>query len=348
MSTTGAPPEPARTPGSGQDGSLLRTGAFVVSLAAVVLAGLLVPMPLVQSAPGSSQDIQSLVSVDAPTTELTGELGLLTVEVDQPSIVDTLVAWVDDHRDLRRRDRVIPGRVDHRDYLEMQQDEFRRSFRVAAAVGLRAAGFETTVQTAPQVVGVLPEGPAAGRLRIGDVIRTFQGRPVSSTDELVAAARGVRVGQELTIGVERDGEPRTVTLVADRVPGLEHPGMGITLHTLEEDISLPVDVELVDQQGIGGPSAGLMVALTVHDLVAEEDLAAGRDVVGTGTVDGDGTVGPVGSIREKTLTAIESGADLMLVPASQARLADRAADGRVEVIGVSTIAEAIQALRGAR
>lgn len=322
-----------------------RTGAFLLSVVTVALAGLLVPMPLVASAPGHSEDVGTLVAVDAETTELTGELGLLTVHVDQPSIVDTVIAWLDDDRQLRRRDRVVPAEFDQREYLQLQQREFRRTFRVAAAVGLRAAGFETSVRTAVQVVGVLPEGPAAGVLRIGDVVRTFEGTPVSTTDQLVAAARDVRVGEELTLGIERDGQPRTVTVVAGRVPGLAQPGMGITLHTWEEDIELPVDVELIDQQGIGGPSAGMMVALTVYDLLAEEDLVAGRHVVGTGTVDGDGSVGPVGSIREKTRTAVVSGADLMLVPASQAAQAAEAADGRLGILGVSTVEEAVRALR---
>lgn len=335
-------------PRRGQVAGLARTGAFLLSVVTVALAGLLVPMPLVESAPGDSQDVRALVAVDADTTELTGEPGLLTVLVDQPSIVDSVIAWLDDDRQLRRRDRVVPAQFDQREYLRVQQHEFRRSFRVAAAVGLRAAGFETTVRTAAQVVGVLPEGPAAGILRIGDVIRTFEGTSVSTTDELVAAASDVRLGEELTLGVERDGRSRTVTLVAGRVPGLPQPGMGITLHTSEEEIELPVDVELIDQQRIGGPSAGMMVALTVYDLLAEEDLLAGRHVVGTGTVDGDGTVGRVGSVREKTRTAVASDADLMLVPSAQAAEAAEAAEGQIEVLGVGTVREAIQTLRATR
>ena len=342
-------PDAARTPPrEGHVANRARTGTFLLSVVIVALAGLLVPMPLVESAPGSSQDVGELVAVDAETTELSGELGLLTVRVDQPSIVDTVIAWLDDDRQLRRRDRVVPATFDQREYLQLQQREFRRSFRVAAAVGLRTAGIETTVHTAAQVVGVLPEGPAAGVLRVGDIIRSFEGTPVSNTDQLVAAARDVRMGEELTLGIERDGQPRTVTVVAGRVPGLAQPGMGITLHTSEGDIERPVDVELVDQRGIGGPSAGMMVAVTVYDLLADEDLVAGRHVVGTGTVDGDGTVGPVGSIREKTRTAVASGADLMLVPASQAAEAAEAADGRIEVLGVGTVAEAVQTLRASR
>lgn len=338
-------PAGASTPPDRRRGPSLRVGLFVLSVATVVTAALLVPMPLVESAPGDTQDIGALVSLDTETTELTGDVGLLTVRVDQPSIVDTVRAWLDDDRSLRPRNSVIPAHVDQRRYIEAQQQEFRRAFRVAAAVGLRAAGLETSVRTTPQVVSVLPDGPAAGQLRVGDVIRSFQGTPVSSADELLEVGREVEEGERLRIGVERDGELREVVVVAGPVPGLAHPGMGITLQTLEEDIELPFDVDLVDQQGIGGPSAGMMISLAVYDLVAEEDLLAGRDVVGTGTVDGDGSVGMVGSIRGKTFTAVDAGADVLLVPEPQEADAVDAADDRIEVIGVETVAEAIEALR---
>lgn len=326
-------------------GRLLRTGALLASLALVVSAALLVPMPLVEAAPGGVTEIPSLIEVEAPTTEVNGQVGLLTVRVDQPSMAETVRAWLDDDRTLRPRHEVVPPVLDHRSYLILQQGEFRRAFRVAAAVGLRAAGHEVGIDTAPQVAGVLPGGPAEGRLRPGDVILRFEGQPVASTDELQALAQHASVGDELALDVRRDGTTVEVTVTAARVPGLGHPGMGVTLQTLEEDIALPVDVELVDQRDIGGPSAGLMMALTVYDLVAEEDLIAGRRVVGTGTVDGNGTVGRIGSIREKTLTAVTADADIMLVPAEQAAPARAVARGRVEVVGVASVDDALAALR---
>ncbi len=331
-------------PASGR-GRLLRTGGLLASIVLVVSAALLVPMPLVEAAPGGVTDIPPLIEVGAPTSEVNGQVGLLTVRVDQPSMAETVRAWLDDDRTLRPHHEVVPPQLDHRSYLILQQDEFRRSFRVAAALGLRAAGYDVGITTAPQVAGVLPGGPADGRLRPGDVILAFEGQPVASTDDLKELAQEAGVGDELALEVRRDGTTVEVTVRADRVPGLAHPGMGITLQTLGQDIDLPIDVELVDQRDIGGPSAGLMVALTVYDLVADEDLLDGRRVVGTGTVDGTGTVGRIGSIREKTLTAIAAGADLMLVPASQAAQARDVAEGRVEVVGVQSLNDALEALR---
>lgn len=337
---TGNPPGPASS-----RGRLLRTGALLASLALVVSAALLVPMPLVEAAPGGVTEIPPLIEVQGPTTDVTGQVGLLTVRVDQPSIAETVRAWIDDDRTLRRRDEVVPRMLDHRSYLVLQQGEFRRAFRVAAALGLRAAGYEVGITTAPQVAGIHPGGPADGALRLGDVILRFNGQPVVSADELARLTQQSAVGDEIVLDVRRDGAAVEVTIRAGRVPGLDHPGMGITLQTLEEDIDLPFDVTLVDQRDIGGPSAGLMVALTVYDLVADEDLVDGRRIAGTGTVDGTGTVGRIGSIREKTLTAVAADVDLMLVPASQLTEARDAARGRVEVVGVETLTEALEALR---
>ena len=324
---------------------LLRTALLVGSAFLVLLGALLVPMPLVETAPGLVTDIRPLLTVDGPTTELDGHYGLVAVRVDKPSILETIRATFDDQRELRYVNDVIPPHLPQRTYVELQQQEFRRAFRVAAAVGLAAAGYEVGIVTAPQVAGVLPQGPADGHLRVGDVIRTFDGQPVRSTEDLIGLVRQVSVGDELVLEVDRGGQRVEEVVRAGRVPGLEHPGMGVSLQTLEEDIELPVDVELVDQHGIGGPSAGLMTALTVYDTVADEDLAAGRHIVGTGTIEGDGTVGRIGSIREKAWTAVAAGADVMLVPATQAAEARAAADGRLQVIGVLTFQDALRALR---
>ena len=163
---------------------------------------------------------------------------------------------------------------------------------------------------------------------------------MSSAEELAALSRRTTVGDELHLTFQRADTTKEVTVTAGRLPGLEQAGIGVTLQTVEEELELPVDAELVDQRGIGGPSAGLMLALTVYDLVSDEDLAAGRTIAGTGTVAGDGTVGRIGGIRRRPggdrrgrrphARPVEPGAD-----------ARSAADGRIQVVGVDTFDEAI-------
>ena len=94
-----------------------------------------------------------------------------------------------------------------------------------------------------------------------------------------------------------------------------------------------------------GSSHGLMVGLTTYAAVSGEDLAAGRHVAGTGRLLGDGTVGTIGGLRSKAGAARRAGADVLLVPASQARQLDDVDLGGVRVLAVTTIDDAIGQLR---
>jgi Lon-like protease len=119
----------------------------------------------------------------------------------------------------------------------------------------------------------------------------------------------------------------------------------VQIATAVDEFVVPFEVALAPDVRIGGPSAGLMVAITIYDLLSEEDLLAGRTVMGTGSLDADGRVGPVGGVPEKMVAAADHGADLVFVPALQLEdaLSDRA--GRPRVIGVDTFEEALEALR---
>jgi hypothetical protein len=66
--------------------------------------------------------------------------------------------------------------------------------------------------------------------------------------------------------------------------------LGVGIETALERLQLPFRIELAEDTRIGGPSAGMMVAVTVYDMLSEENLLAGRTVVGTGTLDPEGRV----------------------------------------------------------
>jgi PDZ domain-containing protein len=321
--------------------------AYGLSLLLVLLAAVTVPMPLVEFSPGGATSIpERLVEIDedVPTTPITGDLSLLTVRLSQPSLVEVVRAAVSPTRDLARRAAVFPEGVESREYLDQQQDEFRRTFELAAAVGLRAAGEDVTVSSLPLVAQVLPGGPADGRLQPGDLVEAIDGRSVRSRAELIEEAGDLALGQTIVLTVQRDGEEVDVEVVAGEVPELDRPGIGVSLLDVPQDVELPEGIEMRSTR-IGGPSAGMMIALTVYDLWSDEDLVAEREIAGTGTIDGEGFVGPVGGVGEKVVAAAAAGAEIMLVPASQEEEARRRVRGDLEVIPVATLDDAIAALR---
>jgi PDZ domain-containing protein len=324
----------------------VRSGLVSASVAIVAVAALSVPMPFVEYQPGGATPIEPLVRIDgAEVTPLEGETALLTVRLSRPSAVQLIAARLDDDRELVPLTRVYPQGVDRQVQLARERERFDRQFDVAAAVGAAAAGVPLEILTAVVVLQVAPDGPAAGRLVPGDVVLSVDGDPVTSGAALAERVRSSPAGEPLMLRIVHQGVERDQPITPELVAGADAPRIGVLVQTAVDDLVLPIDIRLTPGIRIGGPSAGLMVGLTVYDLLAEEDLLRGRRVAGTGTLDVDGVVGAVGGVPEKTLAAIAAGYDVLLVPMADAPAAQRLASGRITVIGASTLDEAIDRLR---
>jgi Lon-like protease len=151
----------------------------------------------------------------------------------------------------------------------------------------------------------------------------------------------------LTLTVRRDAEEVEVVVTLGEAEEVDWPVIGILIETAVIELQLPFDIHLADGTRIGGPSAGMMVALTVYDLLSDEDLLRGRMVMGTGTMDADGRVGTVGGVPEKmrAVAVHDPPPDLVLVPQAQFDVAREAAPDWLPVVGVRTFDEALEALR---
>jgi PDZ domain-containing protein len=113
-------------------------------------------------------------------------------------------------------------------------------------------------------------------------------------------------------------------------------------------VNTPFEVG-IDTDSIGGPSAGLAFTLALLDELSQGSLTGKTKVAVTGTIDGDESVGAVGAIPQKAVAARDSGARLMLIPASQSdddiARARRIGGSRMRVETVATLQDALDILR---
>jgi PDZ domain-containing protein len=140
--------------------------------------------------------------------------------------------------------------------------------------------------------------------------------------------------------VVRRGQER---VTVDLTP-VEKDGNRLVGITLQPHYDFPVKVA-INIADIGGPSAGLMFALSIYDVLTPGSLTDGNAVAGTGTIDPRGNVGEIGGIQQKIAGARRDGAQLFLVPPGNCADALGAQKGSVRLAKATTLKDAIATVK---
>lgn len=316
----------------------------VVPAAIIVLAILNLNIPYLALRPGPVHDVVPLIALrGAQVFPVRGQLLLTTVQLQPVTAAAAIRSWIDPSEAVVERAAFVPPGETEEDVVVRSSEQMAESQVLAAAAALRRLGYPVRRATSgARVAQVLEDAPASGVLRPGDEIVAIDGERVESPDDLVVRIRRHRVGDTVGLRVRRTG--REVTLRIGTVASPSDPAVPVVGATLEPvaSIRLPIDVRIEDA-GIGGPSAGLLYALGIVELLGRPDLARGRRIAGTGTIDLDGGVGAVGGIEQKVVAARRADADLFIAPQPEQRAACPHA-GDMRVVGVQTLDEAVRAL----
>jgi len=315
----------------------------------VILGGALIRLPYVLIAPGTASAVERVVKIEgAPTYTHRGELLFLTVSVssDRPNAFAVLSGWLDDDTEVVSEDEVLQGRFRAED-ARLNKLEMADSQMTAKQVAVERLGYTVPVTGAGAVVtAVQKRAPADGKLRVGDVITTVDGEPVTLAEQLGPIVRSRPPGQPVTFTVDRGGSSTPVTVVSrasQQGPCQGRAQVGVQTATRSEKFDFPVNVE-IDTGRVSGPSAGLAFTLTILDELTPGNLTGGKKVAVTGTIRADGTVGPIGGAEQKAVTADRAGAKLFLVPTEEVKAARSRSDG-MKVVGIRTLDDALTELK---
>ncbi|WP_374929080.1 PDZ domain-containing protein [Kytococcus sedentarius] len=302
-----------------------RAGAIVllVGALALVLAVLLsnlITAPYVVFKPGHAYDVLSeagpgdapMISIDGHETHPTdGALRMTTISMyggpgHEVSWWDLAGSWLGGDDEILPRRVVFPEEVTEQEVEDVSTAQMVGSQSGAATVALRAAGIEVAEEVV--VAQVMPDAPAEGVLEVEDVILTVDGVKATALEAVQQAIQSVEPGDEVSMRVERGGSAKTVKVPTTELEGRTVVGVGLA--TMAES-----DVDVAVHAGaIGGPSAGMMLALGIYDKLTPGPLTGGEDIAGTGTISTDGRVGPIDGIPQKMDGAREAGATWFLAP----------------------------------
>ena len=320
----------------------LTAGVGAVVLVVVVLALNFYQLPVVALSPGPAEDVLSRVKIEGGTQvyDSKGRFYLTSVGIDDDvRFFEAILDLANRDVQLRPRSDIYPQGESTQQVNQQNADDMDESKVLAAVVALRKLGY-TVDPSAVNVTEVRPGAPADGKLRPGDRLVRVDGRPVSSIKQLQRVIQGHHPGETLALTVRRGDAD-----VAARVPvALDggQPRIGVVLH--EEYGKLPVPVS-INTENIGGPSAGLMFALSIYDRLTPGDLTGGRRIAGTGQITEDGSVVPIGGIGEKIVGAKRQGATMFLLPRGNCGEAEQHPPLGLRLVPVSNVADAIAFLQ---
>ena len=308
-------------------------------LVAVVIGLNLYQLPVVALSPGPAEDVLSRTKVEgggAGVYDSTGKLYLTSVGIDdQVRFFEAILDLANRDVQLRPRSAIYPDgestqRVNQQNIADMDESKL-----LASVVALRLAGYRID-PAGVEVVDVRQGAPADGKLRPGDRLERADGRAITNIQQLQALIRGHRPGEVLALGVKRGdaGLPVRVPVALDD----GQPRIGVVLKEVYGQLPIKVSIET---ENIGGPSAGMMFALSIYDKLTPGDLTRGRRIAGTGQITEDGAVAPIGGIAEKLVGARRQGATEFLLPRGNCDEASAHPPRGLRLVPVSSVREAL-------
>lgn len=309
-----------------------------------------IKVPYYTLSPGPLYDTTDFVYVVGEDTqfEVDGEMFFLTVALREANVFEYVAGQLNPKVEVTPRQNIRPSGVSSEDLRRENLARMEQSKTDATFVALTRLGYEPTYTgTGALVIETIPGSAADGVLLADDVIVGIDGTDVEFRSDVLDVLAEREIGDTITLDIERtiDGSDTVEVVPVDIVLGAHtdddtRPMVGVLLDNNAPIVEFPVDVE-TDTQNIGGPSAGMMFTLEIINQLTEQDLTGGERIAGTGTIDRDGRVGGIGGVKQKVYGAIDAGAAVVLVPASNYDDALEAADDKIVVVRVETIDDAL-------
>jgi len=298
-----------------------------------------IPTPYIIRAPGTAENLSSMVKVNGGRKVGKGELLLTTVFSQKANLLFLLYAIMDrDAEIFPLSSSSLYGTADYENYMK---EEMEQSKYMASVAALREAGYSISVKrNSPEIEGIIPDSCAKEILKKGDILLSVDSHSILFPDDVVKIVRKKKTGEISAVKVSRGGKNFTFN-----IPIIESEGkkvLGILIKSRFQKVQLPVNIE-IESGGISGSSAGLMFTLEILSQLWKKDLARGKIIGGSGTIDEMGRLGSIQGVKYKILAAMRKGASIFILPRDNIN-ETVGMNVPVRLIPVSTLKETLTAL----
>ena len=301
-----------------------------VATCALLAGAFVLPSSYVKEGPGplfdvlgTYQDKEVIEVSGAPSYKTFGKMNMTTVSLSggpytELSGAEAFYGWLafDGNRSLVVPTDALYPHVSHEQATAATGAQMADSQTQAKVAAMRQLKMPVTEKV--QVLTTVEGSPAASVLKGDDRIVKVGEKQIETLTDVPKAVNASN-GSPIDVTVERDGKQQTFKLTPVRSSDNSRWILGAGL---KQSYDLPAHVQY-NLDGVGGPSAGLMLALGTVDKLSEGTLLADEDaggdpyrsyISGTGTIDANGKVGAIGGIKYKILATGRYGARYFLAP----------------------------------
>ena len=301
-----------------------------VATCALLAGAFVLPSSYVKEGPGPLFDVlgtyqeKDVIEVSgAPSYKTFGKMNMTTVSVSggpytELSGAEAFYGWLafDGNRSLVVPTDALYPHVSHEQATAATGAQMADSQTQAKVAAMRQLKMAVTEKV--QVLSTVEGSPAASVLKADDRIVKVGEKQIETLTDVPKAVNASN-GSPIDVTVERGGKQQTFKLTPVRSSDDSRWILGAGL---KQSYDLPAHVQY-NLDGVGVPSAGLMLALGTVDKLSEGTLLADEDaggdpyrsyISGTGTIDANGKVGAIGGIKYKILATGRYGARYFLAP----------------------------------
>ncbi|HVW31325.1 MAG TPA: PDZ domain-containing protein, partial [Acidimicrobiia bacterium] len=172
---------------------------------ALALVASIVRLPYYVLSPGSATGVEPLIKVTgAQSYQHPGRILFTTVSLaGDVNAYSLLHGWLSDDEEVVSREEITGG-TPQKTYEQQNVQAMTDSKTAATKVALERLGFTVPEHgSGAQVIQLVAQSPADGKLAVGDVITAVDGHPITLDHELVSAVKAHKPGDVISFTFTR-------------------------------------------------------------------------------------------------------------------------------------------------
>ena len=300
------------------------------------------PLPYYIDAPGGLTKLNNKVIIN--NKKIDGSYNLTYVSEYKASIPLLLFSLINKDYDIYKKEDIVLDNETDKEYYERDRLYLEESISNAVISAYKLANKDVKISNNYLYVGYILDDSNTDLL-VGDSIISIDGVKVSTKEEINKLLRKKKSKDKINIKVIHDSKEYNRYAYLKEKKGKILIGI-IPIEVF--DYKTDPKVKIKSSKSESGGSGGLMLSLTIYDLLVKENLSHGRTIAGTGTIDRYGNVGEIGGVKYKIKGAVKDKADIFFVPKDNYKEAKKIVDKnkyKLKLVKVNTLKEAIEYLK---